>query len=228
MKNILSSIVNRLRGKRVPTEASAPRDYFSHVYQENVWAGQQSRSGPGSEGAFAEQKISLLEGTMQEFKVTSLLDFGCGDCSWMAKVAPMVERYHGVDVVESVVQENVRRYGTSKITFQCLDLSNPTEQAQLSVTNADLLISFDVFGHLLNREVDSVLQFIFSRCAVRYWLVTNRRDLRSGEYLTREKSRIEGIDLELHPLFRERKPVRVKQTQGLYPGDFFDLYKMTT
>jgi hypothetical protein len=226
MRNFLKTLVRRFRGAKPPGDALKPRDYFSQVFKRNSWGGRQSKSGPGSEGAFAQQKITLIKDMMTGYGVSSILDFGCGDFSWMAEVAPGLGRYHGVDVVKKLTDKNTRRFGSPTISFQCLDLSDPAEQRLLAVKNADLLTCFDVFGHLLNREVDSLLQFIFSGCAVKFILVTNRRDAESARYLVREKSRFEGIDLERHPLFIERRPQRLKRVPGLYPDDYFDLYRL--
>jgi hypothetical protein len=226
MENKLSAITQRFFAKSRPLETDRPRDYFSQVFIRNAWGGKLSKSGPGSEGEFAKQKIELIRGVIGEFGISSILDFGCGDFFWMSSVAPSLSRYHGVDVVEKLIAENTRHFGAQNISFQCLDLSDPVEQRLLSVKNAGMLVCLDVFGHLLNREVDSLLQFILTDCTVRYFLVTNRRDSASVGYLKHDKTRFEGIDLEQHPLLVARKPERVKQIPGLYPNDFFDLYRM--
>jgi hypothetical protein len=210
-----------------PHDSAPPKDYFTHIYAHNCWEGKESRSGEGSEGDFAKQKVSLITELIKDFGVRSILDLGCGDFHWMPEVVRSIDRYHGVDVVESLIQENKRRFENRVVSFQCLDLSDPEEQRVLSLRDADLVTCLDVFGHLLNKEVDSLLNFIFYEIQAKLFLVTNRRDATSGNYLKHEKSRHEGIDLEIHPSFMKRRPLRVKQLAGLYPNDFFDLYDLS-
>jgi predicted TPR repeat methyltransferase len=218
------------RKRRAPRvalpDASAPRDFFTRIYDKNLWTGKESLSGIGSEGEAAAQKIDIFQTLLNEFGITSLLDLGCGDFYWMQEIAPGLQRYHGVDVVKHVVRRNQLRYGSRKITFQCIDLSNPRDQQRLKPRDFDLVTTLDVFGHLLNEEVDSLLRFILDDLDVTYWLVTNRRDGESADYLTRPKSRHEGIDLEAHPRMQERGLRRVWQTPAAFPGDYFDLYEL--
>jgi hypothetical protein len=65
----------------------------------------------------------------------------------------------------------------------------------------DLVTALDVFGHMLNAEVDGLLHFILNESGTRLFLVTNRRDATSQDYLKREKTRHEGIDLTSHTRF---------------------------
>ena len=159
--------------------------------------------------------------------ITSILDLGCGDLYWMKEIIPLIEYYHGIDVVKRLVKQNKELYGGQKVTFQCLDLSNAKHQKRLTVRVVDLIVCLDVFGHLLNSEVDSLLEFILYEITARFFLVTNRREPGSLDYLNHEKTRNEGIDLEQHPLFVKRQPNRLKQIPGLYPNDFFELYDLT-
>ena len=141
-------------------------------------------------------------------------------------LGPLVDRYHGVDIVDSVIKANQEQFADGHVSFQCLDLSVPDQQKQLRLTQTDLVVCLDVFGHLLNPEVDSLLGFIIDDLDARLFLVTNRRDAHSMEYLCREKTRNEGIDLEQHRLFLQHHPNRLKQTPALGPNDFFDLYDL--
>lgn len=211
---------------RLPKDSLSPREYFSIVYRDNCWNGQASRSGPGSEGDFATQKIKLLREVLSSFSITSILDLGCGDCHWMKELARSAPRYHGVDVVESLIQQNQKEFGNAQVTFQCLDIADRAQQPRLLLKEVDLLICLDVFGHLLTQEVDSLLSFILHGLKARLFLVTNRREAGSTDYLRREKSRREGIDLEQHPLFIKAQPKRLRQFPALYPQDFFDLYQL--
>lgn len=209
-------------------ELSEPKKYFRKVYLQNSWGSMLSRSGPGSEGDLANQKIKILKEIITDYGINSILDIGCGDFYWMKEIAPLLGHYHGVDVVEDLVNKNKKQYEGPKVSFLSIDASNPNDQKQLNVRKVDLVTCLDVFGHLLNNEVDSLLRFILCDLETEFLLVTNRREAGSTDYLKREKTRFEGIDLEQHPLFLKRKPIRLKQVPGLFPNDFFELYSLAT
>jgi hypothetical protein len=228
MRMMFDSLLQRFLARQGPlNEATPPKQYFRQAYLRNWWGGASSKSGQGSEGKFAEQKIAILQEIIANYQVTSLLDIGCGDCYWMREILPLLGRYHGTDVVKWLVKSNAKAYGSATTTFQWIDLSNPDEQKQLKVKQVDLITCLDVFGHLLNHEIDSLLPFILDGVQAKMLLLTNRREPGSTDYLTRAKTRLEGIDLEQHPVFLRRNPKRLKQISGLYPNDFFELYDLT-
>jgi len=231
---MLGKLLSDLFGRRSQTPAAGgpgePKSFFTDVYRNNTWGGLESRSGQGSEGELAAQKVALFRQVIADFRITSMLDLGCGDFHWMRDVAPLLSRYHGVDVVADLIEANRNRYanaqGSEHVSFQCLDLSNAADQRQLQLRKVDLVVCLDVIGHMLNREVDALLRFILGKLEARYFLVADRRDERSTEYLVREKSRYEGIDIEFHPVFEQHAPRRVLQQAALLPGDVYDLYEL--
>jgi SAM-dependent methyltransferase len=86
---------------------------FDRIYRDNLWNGEESRSGPGSGDAATQQLRILLPMLVAELGVTSVLDVGCGDGYWM----PDLPGYVGVDAsIEAVrlARENHpdRQYGT--------------------------------------------------------------------------------------------------------------------
>lgn len=225
MKKTLKILKQRLRG--IPAEGATPGKYFAAVYETNFWNGKNSRSGTGSEGIFADQKKKLIVELIDKKATRSLLDLGCGDFYWMKDIANLVDKYHGVDVVENVIIENQQRYSTQNISFQCLDLSQASAQANLKQQTYDLVICFDVIGHMLNEEVDNFLDFVVHKLKTKYFLVTNRRDEKSELYLQRPKSRREGINIQKHPIFVENRLIPIWQQEAQYPGDYFELYSLT-
>jgi hypothetical protein len=221
----LRQTLRRLIGFSVDRGQSNQR-FFDQVYRRNTWGGKASRSGKGSEGDFADEKIALLVGTIEEFGIATQLDIGCGDFHWMQKVAPRLDRYLGVDLVEPMLEQNRLAYGSDRVQFLRADLSKrgPQRGSVAAAGPFDLLTALDVFGHMLNAEVDGLLDFVLNESGARFFLVTNRRDATSLDYLKREKTRHEGIDLTGHPAFVRRAPRCLRHVPALYPGDSFDLY----
>ncbi|GEM_PF-3428348 len=224
MKRIFKTLKKKLKG--IPSEEASPKKFFSAVYKHNLWHGKESLSGTGSEGSFATQKILLLERIINEKNIQSILDLGCGDLYWMVKVIPGLQQYHGVDVVESVIKQNTAAHGAENVHFQCLDLSAKRDQDKLAIRSCDLIICFDVLGHMLNEEIERFLHFIFYDLDARYILLTNRRDEGSELYLQRPKSRHEGINIQEHPIFKKHELAPVWKEKAEYPGDFFELYEL--
>ena len=200
------------------------REFFREVYRRNTWNGERSRSGPGSEGAFAQRKVEVLRQWIETYKIRSLLDIGCGDFYWMRDLVPLLDVYAGVDIVPELIAENNRLYATARVSFHEVDLTVERASAHLPQKEWDLITCLDVFGHLLNDEVLRLLTFLTRSSGARYLLITNRRDASSAAYLNREKSREEGIDTECHPVFQQSGFRRIAETPALYPNDFFDLY----
>jgi hypothetical protein len=222
----LRQTLRRLIG--FPADSEDNQRFFGQVYRRNSWGGKASRSGAGSEGAFAEQKIALLVAIIEEFRVASQLDIGCGDFYWMRQVAPRLDHYLGVDLVDAMIERNRQEHGSDRVHFLRADLSErgPDRSRVAGAGPFDLVTALDVFGHMLNAEVDGLLDFILNESQARLFLVTNRRDATSLDYLERQKSRHEGIDLTAHPLFVRRAPRCLRQVPALYPGDSFDLYAL--
>ena len=121
---------------------------FTRIYQQNLW-GSESVSGPGSIAAATSTIKTELPELWRKFGIKSLVDAPCGDCNWMSSIAPLLDRYTGVDIVDTLVQANRVRY--PMLEFQCADLTRD------ALPKADAIHCRDCFQHLPTYMIVSAL-----------------------------------------------------------------------
>jgi SAM-dependent methyltransferase len=97
---------------------------------------------------------NLLRRVLDENKVTSVLDLGCGDWQFSRFIDWSGVRYQGFDLVRSVIERNRELYSATNITFHAYE----GDLAQLPP--ADLIIAKDVLQHWSNQSVTNFLPFL--------------------------------------------------------------------
>ncbi|MGI8570940.1 MAG: class I SAM-dependent methyltransferase [Methylocella sp.] len=119
----------------------------------------QLGSGPGSRGYAAVRKNELVRRAIQEHKITSILDIGCGDLCWLDDEIADACVYFGCDISEIIIERNTARHvGVTSPRFAVHDIA-----AEPLTTTADLLICFDVLIHQIDRaKFDYALRNIVS------------------------------------------------------------------
>lgn len=137
---------------------------FEKIYDKNKW---QFGSGEGSLEEYTKRYRNFLEKFLSEYKIKSVLDFGCGDWQFSKYINWSGIRYHGVDVVESVIARHQREYQIGSIQFSLIDENYEPEAA-------DLFIAKDVFQHWSNKRI---LNFLPQLQKYKYILITNCGDL---------------------------------------------------
>jgi hypothetical protein len=181
---LLAAVRRRLLSRA--TRASAIKDVnprFSEFYHANVFGGRESRSG---EGSSLEQTATIREEMpklLKEIGARTFLDAPCGDFNWIQHVDLGVETYLGADVVEELVAENQRRYGSESRQFSCVNLIEDEPPA------ADVVFCRDCLVHLSFEQAKRVLQN-FQRSGSRYVLTTTFVD------------RAENVDLKGRDVWR--------------------------
>lgn len=148
------------------------KDKFTKVYLKNYFKGSESKSGEGSsllQTKVIRDQIPLL---LKEFSITSFIDAPCGDWNWMSMVDFGECQYTGVDIVEQLVQENIKKYKKENLVFLHKDLT------QESLAYADLIFSRDCFVHLGYVDIFKILNK-FKASGAKYLLTTTfvERDL---------------------------------------------------
>lgn len=140
---------------------------FTKIYDEDIWTGG---SGPGSRPENTIDYRNILINIIKKYNIKNVLDYGCGDWQFSHLIAwnEIVDSYIGVDVVDSVIQNNIKTYETGKIKFFKIDNN-------FDIPNVDLIICKDVFQHLPNEVVFKILNDMKQRS--KYMLITN--DIRS-------------------------------------------------
>lgn len=127
---------------------------FTNIYDKSIWGPSGGGSGGGSDTAYAKMTGYLLELVLLRYGLSSMLDAPCGGVydSWMAVAISRIRksipcfRYHGVDVVSSVIEKNNDRFKSLEwIKFGTQDLSSWTENLP---TGYDLILSRDALQHL--------------------------------------------------------------------------------
>jgi len=104
---------------------------FTRIYDLGLWTGLGNGSGSGStvEAAFGASHI--MSHLVLSLNLTSMMDAPCGAMQWQQGMVEFLHRnnpnfrFHGVDVVASVVQANTQHFqseGIDYVTFQQLDL----------------------------------------------------------------------------------------------------------
>ena len=131
-------------------------DIFDYIYRNRLWgtADRPFCSGAGTVTRdVSVPYVDAIRRLIQERRVGSILDLGCGDF-WVGRpISASVEKYTGVDVAPSLVKwlkENFEVPG--KVDFIEADIA--TDQ----LPSADLVLVRQVLQHLSNKDIEMFLQ----------------------------------------------------------------------
>ena len=140
---------------------------FSDIYEENLWASNESRSGPGSEAHMTLSLRQLLPEVIAKYQIKKMLDIPCGDYSWMKEVIDKSNvEYMGVDIVDSLINDLKHFYGRPNINFCVGDMRN------MVLPQVDLVVSRDILFHLSYQDISKYLDN-FLKSKSKYLLTTS-------------------------------------------------------
>ena len=143
---------------------------FTHIYDHAVWGKNSTGegfSGGGSLTHNCKPYIKYLKDFMAKHDITSVVDAGCGDWEFAQYIDWSGIDYIGYDVVDSVIQKNKKRFGTSNIKFEQANI------IKVDLPTADLFICKHVLQHLTNKDIFALLEQ-FSK--YKYCIITNEVD----------------------------------------------------
>jgi hypothetical protein len=165
LRSWLSRLRQRLTAGRRNSSASQQAT-FTGIFANNAWQDAESASGPGSTRARGADFRPALVALLDAYGIGSVLDAPCGDFNWMRDV--LAERdlsYTGVDIVQALVDANVRAFAAANRRFLCLDMT----RAELPA--ADLIVCRDGLVHLSFADARAAIDN-FRRSGSRYLLAT--------------------------------------------------------
>lgn len=165
---------------------------FSEVYDKNLFMGRVSRSGEGSDLIQTQIIRQELPRIIKEFWIKILLDAPCGDWHWMRETQLGDVQYFGIDIVDSIIEKNIGKFGKSARQFLCLNL------AQDILPKADLIFCRDCLVHLSFHDAFKIIDN-FKRSGAKYLLTTT--------FVNRNQNNdLVGIDRFWRALNMEQEP----------------------
>ncbi len=172
---------NRLKNKSKFRDMD-PHDVFTEIYKSNHWQSSESISGTGSELKQTETLINDLNKLFKDKNITTVLDLPCGDFKWMQKVNLSTINYIGGDIVEALVENNIKQYKDyGNLTFKVINLiADP-------LPVCDIIIVRDCLVHLSYKDINSAIENIKSS-GCKYLLTTTftkknlNHDIATGEW----------------------------------------------
>ncbi len=125
---------------------------FTDIYENNKWGNTESVSGSGSTLYATRFLIPELHHLLERYEIKSILDIPCGDFNWMKKVNLDKIKYHGADIVESLIFKNRETCPSHK--FSVIDLINDP------LPKVDMIFCRDCLFHLPNDFIINALKNI--------------------------------------------------------------------
>ena len=166
--------------RRLLGERRFRRWLFQRVYADSHWGadGTEFYSGMGSRGAAAAVYVDRMGAILQEYRTElgrplRIVDLGCGDFQvGQALLAQVPDAsYVGCDVVPELVAYNQRRYGSDRVSFQCLDIVTDR------TPDGDVCLVRQVLQHLSNAEIS---RFIAKLAHPRIYITEGQPEVRTG------------------------------------------------
>ena len=137
---------------------------FKYIYNSGYWidynlSSHQSRSGKGSNLENALHLQNSLKIFFKKNKIRKIIDIGCGDFNWMKNLLKDVEyeSYLGVDIVDSLIDQNTLRYGNEKNKFVSKDI---VKDDLSFIEKSDFILIRHVFIHLDNSSINKIINKI--------------------------------------------------------------------
>lgn len=165
---------------------------FTDIFKKNGWCGTESISGTGSDSHQTRIIVNELPFLFRDLGVSTILDAPCGDFHWMQRVELNEIEYIGADIVNELIESNIKKYAKPRIRFQKLNLITD------NLPKVDLIFTRDCLVHLSFKEI---FEFLKNLCISQseYFLTTtfternNNYDIPTGEWRT--------LNLQIAPFF---------------------------
>lgn len=141
------------------------KEIFTDIYANNSWGGESGTfcSGTGSRSEVASPYCLEVKKFISDHKILSVLDIGCGDFSVGKNIQMPGVKYTGIDIVESLIEQNRKLFESSSIEFKCLNAIDD------QLPTADLVLVRQVLQHLSNEQISKVIKKL---CSYSYVMVT--------------------------------------------------------
>lgn len=161
---IIKNIINKFFFQK-----RAIKYHFTKIYQLNLFNGIESKSGEGSSIAQTAVIRKEIPKVLKELNVKVMIDAPCGDLNWMKEVNLEIEKYIGVDIVDNLIQSNIKQYSRKNMQFLCLDIINR------KLPEADLILCRDCLVHLSFKQTIKVIRN-FKNSPIKYLMTTTFTD----------------------------------------------------
>jgi SAM-dependent methyltransferase len=160
---------------------------FDDVYKRAVWGTNAEGQGTSGGGSTMKNTViyrAFLQQFMEDKGVTSVVDAGCGDWEFSQSINWDGIDYKGYDIVDSVIEENKKKFAKPNIQFFAGNIVTDELPA------ADLLICKQVLQHLPSKDVATFLKKLPK---YKHVLITNsvgqdfsapNTDIAPGDYRT--------------------------------------------
>lgn len=128
---------------------------MQQIYEQHFWGGTDFDFYSG-EGSHKSEIIESYIKAVSEFLKSnnnrlSVLDLGCGDFNVGKHFVKYAETYIAVDIVDSLIERNKKKFQAENLEFQYLDISKD------KWPQADCVILRQVLQHLSNAEILEIL-----------------------------------------------------------------------
>lgn len=156
---------------------------FTDIYKRNAWGSQESKSGPGSTLAATQSILFQLPQLFTKYKISFLLDAGCGDMNWMRHLLQSYQlHYCGIDIVPDIILANNEKYANSTTMFICDDIR------RMQLPMADGILCRDCLFHFSYASIQDFLRN-FMKSKINYIFITNHvnngflnSDIKTGQW----------------------------------------------
>lgn len=178
---------------------------FKLIHKYNLWASNESVSGPGSEISKTRNIIPFLEKILIDFHIKSMLDIPCGDFNWMKNMKLRNVEYTGADIVGKIIIDNKKNYNSPNRKFVLLDIIRDP------LPYADLILVRDVFIHFSLRNVQLSLNNI-KKTGFTYILLSTYPETKKN--INIKDGYNFNINMEIEP-FNFKKPILLFEEEKL-------------
>ena len=195
---------------------------FTEIYKKNIWSGNDSISGKGSDSDQTRTIIKELSCLLHELEISSMLDIPCGDFNWMRKVDLGNVNYIGADIVEDIIKNNSCLYTTKTIRFSKINLIKD------SLPMVDLILCRDCLVHF---SFENIFNSLYNICASRsrYLLTTTFPDRHKNHDILTGQWRPLNLEIEPFSLGPPLKLIKEHCTEnsGAYSDKSLALWRIS-
>jgi hypothetical protein len=141
---------------------------FTNIYKQNFWGDNESISGSGSN---LQNTITIrkeIPKLINKLNIKKIVDAPCGDFYWMKLIINdlNIDNYFGIDIVNEIINENQKKFSTSKINFFTKNIINDL------LPCADLIFCRDCLVHFSYEDIIKTLKNI-KKNGIKYILMTH-------------------------------------------------------